>query len=323
MGGNAFPGLTKRLSANEFYELENTVIAKLMNDGAVWCVETIPAYLEKESFGDLDLLIVPSENFSREKLQSIFNCGENISCNGGVWSLVYNGFQVDLIKTTFDEIEYARNYFSWNDRGNLVGRYAHKFGLKHGHDGLWLPVRSADHILGNVLLTLDPREAEEFLAVKFGREFCTLEDMFLNVACSTFFNPDIFLLENRNHTARTRDRKRASYTKFLEWCEVYKSENPFRLYYEFSEKSSYLEAIFEAFPHAKVEYDRLMEEKRLLEAAAEKFNGNLVREWTGLDGVELGKAMKELKVFMTKETVTLLPDWAVKSLVTEFVKRGL
>jgi len=323
MGGNVFPGYTGRMTRKEFLGIENEVMSMLQLSGHALLVYDIPAYKSKESFGDLDLLVVASDSFSRKSLQETFGCGDLISNNGGVWSLVYKDFQVDLITIDCGIARYARNYFSWNDRGNLVGRYAHKLGLKHGHDGLWFPVRSADHVLGEVLLTLNHYQAENFLGVDCRASFDTLEDVFKNVSNSKYFNPDIFLLENRNHTARTRDRKRASYTVFLEWCEVYKKENPEREYFKYEGKSSYIEMIFEEFPHARVEYDKLMEKKRLTELYAMKFNGNLVREWTGKDGVVLGEFMKKLKVFMTKESVAELPEWAVKAVVVAYMERGL
>jgi len=234
-----------------------------------------------------------------------------------VWSLVYKGFQLDLITTRLSEMDYALNYFSFNDRGNLVGRLAHKLGLKHGHDGLWFPVRSKDHTLGEVLLTLDPHEAEEFLDVAPAPKggFDTLEDVFNNVAASKYFNPDIYLLENRNHTSRVRDRKRATYNSFLEWCKTQTVKTEF---YQFDpDKSVYHRKIFKAFPHAREQFDELWRRKIEVEEAAKKFNGALVREWTGRDGVELGELMKVLKVDLVPAVVNMLSEDTIYKNVME------
>jgi hypothetical protein len=233
--------------------------------------------------------------------------------NGGVWSLVYKEFQIDLIRTTELEYNYCINYFSYNDRGNLVGRIAHKFGLKHGHDGLVLPVRSNDHVLGTVLLTLDPFRAEKFLDIDPGNTFYHLEEVFENVSVSKYFNPEIFLLENRNHAARTRDKKRATYNSFLTWCESL----PPREYYQYAPKPEYLEMIFKEFPHAKKEFDVLWAKKVLREEAALKFNGALVSEWTGCEGADLGKLMIKLKVELTQEKVVTMTDSEILTYVKE------
>lgn len=41
-------------------------------------------------------------------------------------------------------------YLNWNDLGNLIGRIAHKFGLKYGHKGLL-------YIIKNDLVDIIPK----------------------------------------------------------------------------------------------------------------------------------------------------------------------
>ena len=316
MGGKVFPGKTRRFERDEYFALTGEVSRLMVLFSAALVV--IPAYNEKPSFGDMDVLFTPSRMVDKQVLMDAFGCADDeVVHNGGVWSLVYKGFQLDLITTKWEELDYALNYFSFNDRGNLVGRLAHKLGLKHGHDGLWFPVRSKDHTLGEVLLTLDPRVAEDFLDVVAppAAGFDTLEQVFENVAASKYFNPDIFLLENRNHTSRVRDRKRATYTAFLEWCktQTVKSE-----YYQFdADKTAYHRKIFKAFPNAKAEFDELWRRKFVIEQAAKRFNGDLVKEWTGRENAALGQLMKVLKTYMTPEAVLDWDDETIKTLVLD------
>ena len=316
MGGKAFAGKTRRFERSEYFNLIDEVSRLMVPFSATLVV--IPAYNEKPSFGDMDILFTPSIEISKQLLMDTFgSAADEVLHNGGVWSLVYKGFQLDLITTKWDEVEYALNYFSFNDRGNLVGRLAHKLGLKHGHDGLWFPVRSNDHTLGEVLLTLDPAEAEDFLDVARPPVdgFNTLDEIFANVAASKYFNPDIFLLENRNHTARVRDRKRATYTTFLEWCKTQTLKSEF---YQFdSDKTVYHRKIFKAFPHARAEFDEVWRRKFEIEEAAKKVNGDLVKEWTGRENARLGELMKILKVDLVPAVVNMMPEDAIYKNVME------
>lgn len=310
MGGKVFPDFTRRYDAEEYFELVPEVLSIAETFSSKCTV--IPAYASKESFGDMDVLFVQTKPLDAQLLDSLFYSGGNVSHNGGVWSLVHKGFQIDLINTPDDEFDYALNYFRFNDRGNLVGRLAHKLGLKHGHDGLWFPVRSADHTLGEVLLTNDPIEAEKFLDVVSLDSADTLEVVFENVAASKYFNPDIFLLENRNHTARTRDRKRSTYTAFLEWCK----NLPEREYYQFEkDKTVYHKKIFKAFPHTKKEFDALWRRKLMVDQAATMFNGDIVKEATLREGTDLGELMKVLKTELTPEVVVHMPDSEIYSTI--------
>lgn len=308
-----FPGKTRRYSADEYHGIVHKILRIVQSFSANCAV--VPSYSTKPSFGDVDIVFVPSVSITRALLADAFGCGEYVSHNGGVWSLVYEQFQVDLISTSAIDYNSAIRYFSFQDRSNLIGRIHHKFGLKHGHDGLWFPVRSNDHVLGNILLTRDLRLSETFADVNPIDNFDTLEEIFEAVAASKYFNPDIFLLENRNHTARVRDRKRATYTAFLEWCKTQTVKTEF---YQFDpDKTVYHRKIFKAFPHAKAEFDELWRRKFEIEAAALKFNGDIVKELTGRENVRLGELMKVLKVRLTPAVVNTMTDADINAVILE------
>jgi hypothetical protein len=191
--------------------------------------------------------------------------------------------------------------------------------LKFGHDGMWLVVRTDDnHQLGEVCLTLDPREAEAFLNIKpLTHSPKRLEDIFENIAASKYFNPEVFELENNNHVARIRDRKRPSYNAILEWCK----HLPKRDYFpRVKDKSIYLDHIFNAFPNAKEEYEELWAKKELNDKFKLLFNGDLVSEWLGLEGKALGEMMVILKQHLRPEyvvtkmkTVEAVREWVLDS----------
>ena len=298
MGGNIWKDKTRRYSREEYFSIEEDVLRKLSS--LVKEARPTLSYDSKSSFGDLDILVIPNKDFSDSAIREIFST-ENTSKNGSVLSFLYKDFQIDLITTNDVEMEYSYRYFNFQDRGNLVGRFAHKLGLKHGHNGLILPVRSSDtHVIGEVILTRDPVRAEKFLGVIPESSFTDLEAIFNNVASSKYFNPEIFLLENRNSTSRTRDRKRATYSAFLKWCEGISTDKEF---YQFDRRDSYIELIFSEFPESRIEFDNLWENKRLVDSAYEKFNGSLVSLWTGCEGEMLGKLIRSVKKELTQALI--------------------
>jgi hypothetical protein len=212
-----------------------------------------------------------------------------------VQTLEDNVFQVDLISINSAAFEYAAGYFAFNDLGNLIGRTAHSAGLAHKHDGLWYFVRDADHKFREILLTQDYAAALRFLGyddTRFKAGFDTLEDIFWYVAGSSFFNRDIFLLENRNATARVRDRKRRTYMEFLKFCE----EHPELPAFQYpANKADWLPRVAEHFPTFKAEYDQAWADIAELRAVKARFNGELVSQLTGLKGKELGGLMMRFK----------------------------
>jgi hypothetical protein len=277
-------------------------------------IEVIPSYFSKETFGDADILI--DLKLTKEQIHVLFDPNE-IVVNGPVTSFDYKGLQVDFIYSPRDEFEYALAYYSYNDLGNLIGKLAHKFGLKHGHDGLWLPVRDGEQMIGQVRLTLSPYETLGFLGLyehRYALGFDDLDEIFNFVATSPYYHPDLYKLENLNHIARIRDKKRDTYRKFLEFGEKQPPREPYNFH---EDKHKYVPLILNTFPDAKAGYDELVGNLLIRRAAAEKFNGNLVSELTGLEKIDLGKLMAVLKKLtqFRPSLVVLTPQEDLNSLI--------
>lgn len=325
MGGNVFPGMNRRYTKAEYLALEVEMKPILDTIFKVWNVA--PTFSDKADFGDMDVVGVTKFPFNVDVLAAVFNIQYisssfedilswnsqklntvyPIKNNGGTWSLIYKEFQIDLITCPEFEYEFTKNYIGVGDRGNFVGKLAHMLGLKFGHDGMWLVVRTEDnHQLGEVCLTRDPKIAEAFLDVKPLDNPQSLEDIFENIAASKYFNPEVFKLENNNAVARIRDRKRPSYNKFLEYCDKLPEKQWFP---RTKDKSVYLPMIFRAFPHALEEYNVLWKQKELNDKFKQLLNGDLVQEWLGLTGKELGEMMVILKQH-------LRPDYVVNHMKT-------
>lgn len=202
MGGNALrEGLTRRFDASEYHELSPEIL-KLLNDAFPnRRAAIIASYREKESFGDIDILIASDDiKDVRESIERVFRPSEIIH-NGTVWSFDYKAIQVDLIMTPDSKFDIGYEYFSNNDLGNLIGRIANKFGLSYGHDGLWMKVRDKMNVIGKILLTDDIKIIIPFLGYDYSvyeKGFDTIEEIFEFVVSSPFYSYDIFDFANRN-----------------------------------------------------------------------------------------------------------------------------
>jgi hypothetical protein len=237
--------------------------------------------------------------------------------NGGVWSYAHDFMdenleikyvQVDLITQSTENYDTALNYYSWNDLGNLMGRIGHKMGFKYGHEGLVLIFRDGTHQYGQLVVSRDIRKIVEFLGYdydRFAKGFDDLEDIFAFAASSEFFNKNIFAYENRNHIARTRDKKRENYRAFLEYIENIKT--PEYEYNSFTEKGGrvlsdvFRERAYEFFPDLSDKVDEVEYELMKRKTVHEKFNGVIVSLLTGLMGKELGCFMQHLRQYVDVE----------------------
>lgn len=297
MGGNALKNcITRRYTADEYFLLCTDVIQMLESDSVIQNKRVIPAYTTKPTFGDADILYSTTHDYhlTATAAKAIFPDSKQIVQNTDVISLEHREFQVDLIHAPALTYEYAYNYFSWNDCGNLVGKIARRFGLKHGHRGLTLPLRDGDNEFAEILITADHSAMLRFLDLdvdQFAAGFNTLEDMFDWVSSSKYFNPSSYALENVSHYGRTRDKKRATYQEFLKWLGGWSAPALDMS----SDKQYYLEQIFDSFPSAYSKYSESVRNLAVQKYLRTKFNGELVASLTGLQHKPLGVFMSHLR----------------------------
>ncbi len=333
MGGNALKNtFTRRYSAAEFYDLAANVIRKLREvyPDTEFNISLIKSYQAKNSFGDMDVLIAPRSDADlivkprhedyEKVVRELFGPKELVR-NTNVISFDVHQLQVDLIVCKADEYESSVNYFAYNDLGNLLGRLAHSLGLKLGHDGLSYLWRDKTYMFASENLTRDWPTILRTLKLdpaRYDEGFETKREIFDYVASSAYFSPEIYLLHNRNNASRVRDRKRETYTEFLDYCEQQFPNHavPVRP----ADKAYYLPALFEAIPGFAATYARVQSNYATALRAQEHFNGNLVRTWTGLQHQELGTFMRWLRHVrkFDHEQVTVLDNAeAVKLVVHE------
>ena len=326
MGGNALKNCkTRRYTAEEYHALKALITTKLITKlGLISRAQTIPAYRHKESFGDMDVLYSTYDDrpLTVDDVKYVFPDSKEIIRNTDTISFEYNELQIDLIHSKSVSFDYAYSYFSWNDLGNLIGRIAHKFGLKHGHRGLTLPLRDGDNLFDEVVLTYDHSRALQFLgfdSTHFSNGFDSLEQIYNYVVCNKYFNPEIYKLENLNTIARTRDKKRPTYNGFLKFCSDIDANQCYQ--YE-KDKTTYLSKIFSMFPECIPTFNDIMKEIALQKLVKEKFNGNIVSEYTSLKDKELGYFMKYLrnKVEFDSGFIVYLNDKQIQKNIMKYLE---
>lgn len=328
MGGNIFQD-NIRLSKEHFEDYSKNVLSKIQKQFP--SAKVIPYYEDKESFGDLDILISGQKgNNIFDFLQNEFNISlDKISNNGSNISFQYNLFQVDLIFVPEEDFNTSYNYFSYNDCSNLIGRISHKLGFKYGHKGLSFIIREGNYQFDEIIVSKDTKKILEFLDFDynvFSNGFKTKDDIFKYVASSKYFNSQIFLLDNRSHSSRIRDRKRVIYSEFLKWV----SNNPNLNNYPwikiterggYQKNQEFLELAFNVFPGFKEKYEQIEKEFQNQLLIKSKFNGDIVRSITGLEDKKLGafiqilKSKCDFKTFILNSSENEIKDFILNSFI--------
>lgn len=320
MGGHAIKDAV-RLSAVDYHALCGSLSSSL-ND---YNGRIIKAYRDKESFGDMDILFPSALDALRfQKALTTFygytvnQVVRNVPVTSIGVELPQGVFQMDLI--VVPDVKWASTYFDLNDMGNLMGRIAHKLGFKYGHDGLWYVLRDPDnhdYVIEELLVTSSLSDAFHLIGYSYGKylttEFNTLEDIFLYVIDNQYFDPDIYLLDNRNHIQRTRDRKRHTYMQFLAYCssEQLSRKNIWTPEYKQQMRQEKLEQAFTICPAFKERYDHAVKEHALNKQMKLFWNGDNVSTWTGLTGKQLGQFMAYFKDSLDQLHPTHFRQWVL------------
>lgn len=317
MGGNVFKELDTCRLDFQTYNLLTNFISTLLSENFKIKFQAIPAYKNKIDFGDLDILFHGIVDYDR--INTCLNSKRFVR-NGNVtsYAVPVNGkfFQVDLIKVPEDCYDFSLGYFSYNDLGNLLGRIYHRLGFKFGHLGLRYIVRdktNSSHVIKEITITKDFRTALEFVGYDYKRwtqGFNTLEDVFKYAVSIPLANRVIFRLDEINHAARVRDRKRKTYNQFLTWVNDPSNSIPNE---ELANKEIlreyFLKKAFLLYPKFRDEYEEVQFLCRKIKLANEKFNGKIVSDLTGLQGKELGRFMQKFISHIKEKFSYTIIEW--------------
>lgn len=343
MGGNNFSA-NVRLNAKEYKQLEQKLFVLMkteMFDKGLVKEAPCPvlAYKQKESFGDIDF-VCPNWSSGEHggKLYDI------LFDHGLIHMLepepIYNGpftsypikldngycFQLDLIGGfSLEESDFAYWYFSYNDLGNFVGRFAHKLGLKFGHRGLFYPLHwteyskdnyvggiplSKEHYLGDIQLSTDFKQVVEFLGFDHTRwlnGFNTMEEIYEMVCDHPMFHPSVFDLKDVSHNARVRDKKRKSYSNLLQYINERFGHREYDNPWKDMEKWQHLDWINSEFPILETEIKRRIGDHLLKAELNNRWNGKIVMEQFERAGKKIeGKAIGEFNKDSRPSDIQLL-----------------
>ena len=303
MGGNALKHTDiRRYEKEEYFKLFEEIKRMVP---IKWRPTILQAFREKESFGDMDIMVLAEgvNGDFQKQLQEIFN-PTDIVPNSNVISLDYKNLQIDFIVTPEKNFDAAYTFFAWNDLGNFIGKISHAvFNLKYGFEGLKFVYRSEDEsrILGEITLSQDPKVILPFLGFdyeRWERGFNTMEEIFDYVIDSEYFNPKYFQWEELSSLHKKRNKRRVMYHEFLTYIETQEFES----YIRFENKDEYFGIIEETFPGFVEQlqtFEKLDKKRQYIKT---RFNGDLVKEYYGLEGGELGKAIINFKnSFRNKE----------------------
>lgn len=319
MGGLAIKNaFTRRYQKDEFEAIIPDILekAKMIFPDAV----STQAYRNKTSFGDADILCLwdGKPHDLKKWITETFNSKEVVQ-NTTVYSFEYKELQVDFILTPEKNWESAQTYFSYNDIHNLIGKLFHSVGLKWGQDGLRYVYRIDGKVLGEIVLTTKYEEAFKLVGLdpKVYRDgFDDLIDMFKYVVTSPFFNPIKYDLENLNRINRERDKKRKTYTAFIEYVEPLRNKEYKFLYHD---KKVYLGLIDHYFPDFLKQYNELEKAEERKRKIHSLYNGNLIMQRYEISGKQLGAAMTNFISWLGYPTYKDFEDWILKLDDTEHI----
>jgi 5-methylcytosine-specific restriction endonuclease McrA len=294
MGGNLFS--ERRVSLAEYNDIQREVFTILNTPEA-----KVPrSFSEKKDFGDLDICLelpVITEEVIREKF-----CTDKTFLNTSVLSFGYKEFQIDLCHYPAEDLESAVNYMAFGDTSNMIGVIAnYAMGLRFTHRGLVCPVKlKQEEPLGEILISKDMAAIMGFMDLDYNAwdvGFKTEEEVFIWISKSKYFNPEFFKFENLNHQNKTRNRKRAMYSRFVKWLEPGKSEGHICWNnYECKNKSEHIWRAMLTFGNDWIDAAKpLISEHRDEQTIRNTFNGNDIKLITGLDKKELGDMLCSYK----------------------------
>lgn len=137
MGGNALKSvITERKTTEEYNNIASVIIPIFEKELGI-SVHLVKSYHEKETHGDMDLLIKITHEFYNKGInlktfvEDVFKPGQ-IFNNGSVISFDYEKFQIDLIPIKESNWEVAKSFFNYSPIGNLLGKIVKQFNFNIG-----------------------------------------------------------------------------------------------------------------------------------------------------------------------------------------------
>lgn len=257
-------------------------------------------FRDTETYGDLDVCL-PFPLLEDKKLKSVFGLTDgHIHHNSSVISINYQNKQIDFCHFEPENWISASCYMRNSDCGNMVGQMArYSTGYRLTHKGLMYPIRlKSEDQLGEILVSKDWKKILPFLDLdyeKWNNGFNDQLELFEWITHSRYFNADCFKFEALKHDDRTRNRKRKTYSAFVDWL----AEQGDNLPNHYTAPTDKQEHLFRGLLHFQEEgywierAQPLVQERHYVEEARKVFNARNIMQITGLSGSALGQTRRD------------------------------
>lgn len=286
MGGKLFN--TNRVSTEELNLIKEVVRQRLPD----YTYHFTRCTKDKVDHGDLDVVIQTSDKpkgFTKEHIVKDildkFNVTRSYS-NGPMLSIEYSGFQIDFIFRNEKEYEMQCLLSDYSPFCTLIGKMAHRYGMKMSHEGLKYITKIGDRPHYTVL-SKDPKKIFNFFGYDLDKfkDFVTREAVYDYILASPYCHHDVFRLYKMNAKERNRHRNRKEYVQFLDYLETV----PDNTSKKFIHKKN-IQKEFDVDVEAVDTYYQMLHYNS--NRVKELYNGKTVSRLIGLEGKELGKFMQ-------------------------------
>ena len=258
-------------------------------------VQELYQFPQKTSFGDIDLIVSdPIKEFNPEfKVK-----------NGNIISFLYTyqnmKFQVDLISCTREKIP-MNLFILYYDVSACLGLFFKRMGCLLNHNGLHVE---------NILLTDKPEEICKFLGIHYFPEPFNLQDdqQFIDWILSSHFDFGSVISSVNLEKNKNIKRHRSSFILMVNSVKQISMNNKNKI-----EFPSVIQLI--QYFGKTTEYERVLTIKKEQEEFKSKLNGDLVKEWTGKEGLVLGETMRNIMNSVSREEVLSKSSEEVKQMV--------
>lgn len=308
MGGAALKDFGSKRVGREDYFKAKAIVEKTLAAHGVSSYFIPYERSDKSDFGDVDILLAVTEKQRKDIIAAIAH--EPSKMNGGVLSWLFSEFslQIDYIFTSEENFEAYKAFIRHSDFSMFAGRCARLLDLTFGIDGLKYIMRDPEtnHETAQIQISKDPKKILPFLGYdydKWNQDFDNEQDLIEFTFSSSLITRDILKKYSESTKHRKRDLNRGQYHRMEEWFSY--REYQFSPYnkFELISKKERLELIFAAFPESDI-INKVAAEERKIETARlvrEKFSGKDIKEYTGLEGKELGEVIAQWKEDMGPE----------------------
>jgi uncharacterized membrane protein YkoI len=303
MGGNALNTINKtRMSKEEYLTL--CADLRIALQSYFKTVLIAPALPNKLTFGDVDVIVVPHKHLV--KFDPMAHLGSKEVCNKyAILSFEFHGRQIDIM-TCSNENQAKIAYFfnSYSDVGMILGIVIKRLNICFSYKGLIYKFKDGS----SILISDDLIKICEFLGLSYKKweaGFKTDKELYDWIMDFKYFKSSIFAkLKLQQHKIQ---KQRQSFRDFIEYAISMDINNEFHIT---------IPNIMEYFGKTEI-YLKKIQTMEKIKAIAEKFNGNIVNEVTGLEKQALGKFIYRFKQHYSDDEI--LNDINIRETIKDFV----